>query len=117
MPLAGGLSEEWTLCCACGTPPTSSRWSWSELKLYAVSNLAHDRGYGPAEEVMPVNKKSYFSGLYGVAVYFFMNRVVVPLSGAIKYPFSLQMMVIGVVMHIFCIGLPIALMVQRYSIQ
>src|SRR5437660_10090890 len=46
---------------------------------------------------------------YGVAVYFFMNRVVVPLSGAIKYPFSLQLLVIGVVIHIFCIGLPIAL--------
>ena len=53
--------------------------------------------------------------LYGIAVYFFMNRVVVPLSGAIKYPFSLQMMAIGVVIHIFCVGLPIALVVQRFS--
>jgi uncharacterized membrane protein YagU involved in acid resistance len=55
--------------------------------------------------------------LYGVAVYFIMNRVVVPLSGAIKYPFSLQMMAIGVVIHIFCVGLPIALVVRRCSIQ
>jgi hypothetical protein len=54
---------------------------------------------------------------YGVAVYFFMNRVVVPLSGAIKYPFSLRMMVIGVVIHIFCVGLPIALVVQQCSMQ
>jgi hypothetical protein len=54
---------------------------------------------------------------YGVAVYFFMNRVVVPLSGAIKYPFSLQLLVIGVVIHIFCVGLPIALVVQRCSMQ
>jgi hypothetical protein len=30
---------------------------------------------------------------YGVAVYFLMNRVVVPPSGAIKYPFSLHMLV------------------------
>lgn len=52
---------------------------------------------------------------YGVAVYFFMNRIVVPLSGAIRYPFSLQMMVVGVVIHIFCVGLPIALVVQRCS--
>ena len=52
---------------------------------------------------------------YGVAVYFFMNRVVVPLSSAIKYPFSLRMMIIGVVIHILCIGLPIALVVQRCS--
>ena len=46
-----------------------------------------------------------------------MNRVVVPLSGAIKYPFSLQMMAIGVVIHIFCVGLPIALVVRRRSMQ
>jgi hypothetical protein len=54
---------------------------------------------------------------YGVAVYFFMNRVVVPLSGAIKYPFSLQLLVIGVVIHIFCVGLPIALVVRQCSMQ
>ena len=52
--------------------------------------------------------------LYGVAVYFFMNRIVVPLSRATKYPFSFKMMVIGVVIHIFCIGLPIALTVRRF---
>jgi hypothetical protein len=54
---------------------------------------------------------------YGVAVYFFMNRVVVPLSGAIKYPFSLQLLVIGVVIHIFCVGLPIALVLRQCSLQ
>jgi len=53
--------------------------------------------------------------LYGVAVYFFMNRIVVPLSGARKYPFSFKMMLIGVVIHIFCVGLPIAITVRRYS--
>jgi hypothetical protein len=53
--------------------------------------------------------------LFGVAVYFFMNRIVVPLSAARKYPFSWQMMVIGVVIHIFCVGLPIALIVRRVA--
>lgn len=52
---------------------------------------------------------------YGVAVYFFMNRIVVPLSRAIKYPFSWEMMIIGIVIHIFCVGLPIAIAVRRYS--
>ena len=54
---------------------------------------------------------------YGVAVYFFMNRVVVSLSDAIKYPFSLQLLVVGVVIHIFCVGLPSALKVRRCSMQ
>jgi hypothetical protein len=61
-------------------------------------------------------RHALFSGvLYGIAVYFFMNRVVVPLSGARKYPFSFKMMIIGVVIHIFCVGLPIALSVRRFS--
>jgi len=55
--------------------------------------------------------------LYGIAVYFFMNRIVVPLSGAVKFPFSFKMMVIGVVIHIFCVGLPIAIVVRRFSMN
>lgn len=53
--------------------------------------------------------------LYGVAVYFFMNLIVVPLSAAAKRPFSLRMMIIGVIIHIFCVGLPISLTVLRFS--
>src|SRR6266478_6911566 len=53
--------------------------------------------------------------LYGIAVYFFMNRVVVPLSAAAKFPFSFKMMVVGVVIHIFCVGLPIALAARRFG--
>jgi hypothetical protein len=46
-----------------------------------------------------------------------MQRVVLPLSAATKYPFSVRMMVIGVVIHIFCVGLPIALLVRRFSVR
>lgn len=53
--------------------------------------------------------------LYGVAVYFFMQRIVVPLSAAAKRPISLKMMIIGVVIHIFCVGLPISLSMRRFS--
>ena len=55
--------------------------------------------------------------VYGVLVYFFMNRVVVPLSAARNYPFSLKMMLIGVTIHVFCVGLPIAIAVRKYSVQ
>jgi hypothetical protein len=62
MPLSNGFADEWTLYCACGRPPISSRWSWSDLKLYAVSHRAHERGYGQPEEIVPVDRKSRFSG-------------------------------------------------------
>ena len=53
--------------------------------------------------------------LYGIFVYFFMNRVVVPLSAARKYPFTIRGMVIGVTIHIVCVGLPIALVTRRFA--
>jgi len=54
MPMAVGISEEWTLYCSCGRPPISSRWRWSELKTYAVPNPAYDRGYGSPKEIVPL---------------------------------------------------------------
>jgi hypothetical protein len=51
--------------------------------------------------------------LYGIAVYFFMGRVVIPLSHARRGPFSLKMMIIGIVIHIFCVGLPISTTMRR----
>ena len=57
----------------------------------------------------------YVSGtLYGVAVYFFMGYVVVPLSAHSKGHFSFHGMVIGVVIHIMCVGLPIAITTRKY---
>jgi hypothetical protein len=54
--------------------------------------------------------------LYGVVVYFFMQGVVA-LSATAKRPFSVPLMLIGVVIHIFCVGLPIALLVRKYSLM
>lgn len=62
VPLAKGFMEEWTLYCSCGRPPSPSRWNWSELKMYTVSNQAHDRGYGAPEEIVPVDTRSRLSG-------------------------------------------------------
>lgn len=61
VPLVEGTSEEWILYCSCSQPPSSSRCSWSELKLYAVCSQAHDRGYGRPEEIVPVEVSSGFS--------------------------------------------------------
>jgi hypothetical protein len=52
VPLVAGVWEQWILYCSCGRPPTSSRWSASELKMYVVSDQAHGRGYGPPAEIV-----------------------------------------------------------------
>jgi len=73
--------------------------------------------YFAASRVVPaLSQHAVASGaLYGVAVYFFMSRVVLPLSAAARRPFSMKMMIIGIVIHIFCVGLPISLCVRRFS--
>ena len=53
--------------------------------------------------------------LYGIAVYFFMRWVVVPLSAAKNGPFSFKMTAIGVAIHIICVGWPIAFTVRRFA--
>ena len=53
--------------------------------------------------------------LYGIAVYFFMQLVVIPLSAARRSPFSLRMMIVGIVIHMFCVGLPIALSIRKHA--
>jgi hypothetical protein len=52
-----------------------------------------------------------FGLLYGVAVYFFMSLVVIPLSAVPKRPFVLSLQ--GIVIHMLCVGLPIALVLRR----
>ncbi len=53
--------------------------------------------------------------LYGVAIYFFMNFIVVPLSAAPKFDHPWASRASDFVVHMFLIGLPMALAVRRYS--
>jgi hypothetical protein len=53
--------------------------------------------------------------LYGIVVYFFMDRVVIPLFSHKPRPFDLKSAAIGITIHIFCVGLPIAFMVRKYG--
>ena len=73
--------------------------------------------YYAASRAMPVLvQRAVPSGIvYAVAVYFFMDRVVVPLSAIGPRPFAVRAMVIGVAVHIVCVGLPISLTVRHLS--
>jgi len=51
--------------------------------------------------------------LYGVAVYFFMNYLVLPLSAVAPSPFHIGLFLNGVIGHALFVGLPIALYARR----
>jgi len=53
--------------------------------------------------------------LYGIVVQQFMQQVVLPLSAFHKAPFNFSALLIGIVTHVICVGLPIALAVGKFS--
>ena len=54
--------------------------------------------------------------LYGLCVYLVMNFVVLPLSAIGSRPaLALPVLISGLLIHMFGIGLPIALVVRKYS--
>jgi ABC-type antimicrobial peptide transport system permease subunit len=54
--------------------------------------------------------------LYGILVYLVMNLIVLPLSAIYFKPvYSPAAVVTGLIIHMLCVGLPIALVVSRYS--
>jgi hypothetical protein len=61
------------------------------------------------------NRPLVFGPLFGIAVFFFMGSITVPLSAApFKIPYTRPALAIGLLIHIFCVGLPIALIVRRW---
>jgi hypothetical protein len=52
--------------------------------------------------------------VYGVLVWIVMNTIVLPLSNVDHAPFNLPQAVVGAVIVMFCIGLPIAMIVGKY---
>lgn len=53
--------------------------------------------------------------LYGIAVYWFMQLVVIPLSAIVPRSPQLKNQLIGIGIHIVCVGLPIAWSVARFA--
>jgi len=72
--------------------------------------------YGASRKLLFLRRRPVLSGvLYGIAVYVFMYWVVLPLSAYHKPPFSISATIMAIVTHIVCVGLPISLIVDRYS--
>jgi hypothetical protein len=63
----------------------------------------------------PTGRAVSWGLLYGVAIYFFMHLIVVPLSAAPKFEHTRVSIASDFVVHMLFIGLPMALAVRRYS--
>ena len=74
--------------------------------------------YAASRKLAFLRQRAVVWGLfYGIAVYMFMTWVVVPLSAVRRShaPFSATGLALSLLTHMFCVGLPIALAVRRYS--
>jgi hypothetical protein len=58
--------------------------------------------------------KIFIGLLYGIFVWFIMNRLVLPLSHAPAIPFNWLQLFIGMGILMLCIGLPMAFIVHRH---
>ena len=70
--------------------------------------------YAASRKIGLLRRRPLICGaIYGVAVYFFMNLVVIPLSAIGAVRFSWPLFVNGMLIHIFGIGIPSALFAAR----
>lgn len=87
------------------------------LALHFVIAFGAATVYYMASRWIPfMTEHAVMSGLlYGECVFLFMYFIVVPLSAAVKSPFTVATLVTGPIGHTLLVGLPIALAVRHYS--
>lgn len=101
--------------------PTSSQLGWKTAVIglichYLIATTWVIVYYLASRKISFLISQPIVSGvLYGVIVHFFMTQVVIPLSAIGRRPFNLKGSLIGMTIIIFCIGLPIAFIVRKFS--
>jgi hypothetical protein len=80
---------------------------------FFIATVATAVYYAASRKLKLLVQQPILCGLvYGVAVYGFMNSIVVPLSA---FPYKISYSVTGLIIHMLCVGLPIALVVRAHS--
>lgn len=101
-----------------GAPAFHGGWPTAALGLllhFCIALLWAAIFYLASRAIPFLTRHPVISGLfYGFLIYAVMNLVVLPLSAfPRKVSFPLLVLVSGVLVHMFCIGLPISLAVRR----
>ena len=75
--------------------------------------------YYEASRLLPVlyKRPAVWGPIFGVAVYFFMNYAVLPFTAISRSPFSVALLLNGVIGHAVLVGLPIALIASNSAQQ
>ena len=104
---------------ALGTNSYRGGWKTAALGLgfhFLIAFSAAAVFYTASRKLTFMTERPFLAGVsYGVAVYLVMYWVVVPFSRIQRGPVSLWPTVIAIITHMVCVGLPIALVVRRYS--
>ena len=99
-----------------GRPAFNGGWEMAALGLllhFVVATGATTVFYVVSRWIPIMRRRpALFGPLFGVCVYAVMNRVVVPLSAA---PFRINFELSGLLVHMFLVGLPIAVAVGKLS--
>jgi hypothetical protein len=103
---------------ALGAKAFQGGWATAALGLafhFLIAFTATAVFYLASRKIAFLTRQAIASGaLYGIAVYLFMYFVVMPLA-SLKPALTPSAIVIAVLTHIFCVGLPISLTVRRFS--
>ena len=75
--------------------------------------------YVGAARFLPLSRRdaAMWGMIYGIAVFIVVNLVVLPHTAVVKSPFSLPLLLNGVLGHALLVGLPIALAARRITNQ
>jgi hypothetical protein len=94
-------------------------WKSAALGLvvhFFIAFVATTVFYAASRKLKFLLQKPILSGvLYGIAVYLFMYGVVLPLTFSRNFFTALSAVLMALGIHIVCVGLPIALMVRKFS--
>jgi hypothetical protein len=83
---------------------------------FLIATVATAVYYGASRKLKVLVRRAIVCGLvYGVAVYLFMNLIVLRLAFPLRVSNSTAAVITGLIIHMLCVGLPIALVVRRYS--
>jgi hypothetical protein len=87
------------------------------VRAHLLIAFAASAAYYAASTMLPlvIHQPFVCGPLYGVAIYLFMNLIVLPLSAAPKRPVSISSVVSQLLIHLACVGLAISVAVAWSS--